>query len=114
MAKKHKILFVMLLACALIVPAVSVYANTVQVTVNIAAFAEIASVESQTSDLGGREYTITVRTNSSKGYDLYASADGKNWENVRSFNGFPRGEDLKSTVKTTNASSLEFKVAPRE
>ena len=114
MAKKLKILSAALMAGAVIVPVAYVHASNVEITVNVAAVAEIARVEEKPTDLGGKEYIVTVKTNSIKGYDLYASADGENWENVRVFSGYPKGDDLKSTVKTTGNSPLKFKVTPKQ
>jgi hypothetical protein len=82
MAKKLKILSAALMAGAVIVPVAYVHASNVEITVNVAAVAEIARVEEKPTDLGGKEYVVTVKTNSIKGYDLYASADGENWEVV--------------------------------
>ena len=114
MAKKLNLLKSAILAGAVAAPVAAVYANTVQVTVNIAAVAEITRVEEKATILGGKEYEVTIKTNSVNGYDLYASSDGENWENVREFAGLPEGDDLISTVKTTGDSDLKFKVVPRQ
>jgi hypothetical protein len=114
MAKKLNLLKTAIISGAILAPVAGVYASTVQVTVNIAAVAEITRVEEKTTDLGGKEYAVTIKTNSINGYDLYASSDGESWENVREFSGRPEGEDLTSTIKTTGESDLKFKVIPRQ
>lgn len=103
-----------IIAGAILAPVAGVYASSVEVTVTIGAVAEITSVEEKEASFGAKEYVVTVKTNSTKGYDLYASSNGDNWEIVRGFDGYPEGEDLKSTVKTTGNSDLKFKVVPRQ
>lgn len=114
MAKKLNLLKTAIISGAILAPVAGVYASGVQVTVNVAAVAEITRVEEKPTDLGGKEYAVTIQTNSINGYDLYASSDGENWENVRGFSGYPKGDDLTSTVKTTGNSDLKFKVIPRQ
>lgn len=114
MAKKLNLLKTAILGAVVAAPVAAVYANTVEITVRVAAVAEIAHVEEKATNLGGKEYEVTVKTNTIHGYDLYASSDGENWENVRAFSGRPEGKDLISTVKTTGDANLKFKVIPRQ
>ena len=114
MAKKLNLIKTAVVAGLIAAPVAGVYASSVQVTVSVAAVAEIARVEEKDTNLGGKEYEVVIKTNSVNGYDLYASSDGENWENVREFSGYPKGDDLKSTVKTTGDADLKFKVIPRQ
>lgn len=103
-----------IVAGALIVPVAGVYASSVQVTVNVAAVAEITSVEEREDSFGAKEYLVTIKTNTVHGYDLYASSDGETWEKVREFNGYPKDDDLKSSVKTIGNADLKFKVVAKQ
>lgn len=98
-------------AFALGVPAAATYASTVQVSVTVAAVADV-SVTSEEKD-GEILYTATVKTNSVKGYDLYISADGEDWGLIKSVDHYPTGDDLVAT-SVSNRPDLKFKVEPRQ
>jgi hypothetical protein len=109
MAKKQNFLKLALLSGALLIPVAGAYASSVQVTVNIAAVASIANVETEVDEYGITTYTATVATNSIHGYKLYASSNGEDWTLIKTFEGYPTGEDLKGTAKTTGGD-VKFKV----
>jgi hypothetical protein len=109
---KNKLILGILLAAFALVPAGVALANTVEISVTVAAVASIEKVETEVED-GAITYTATVRTNSIKGYKLYVSSNGEDWTLVKTVDHHPVGEDLKGSVKVTGGN-IEFKAVPIE
>ena len=112
MAKNKTALKALALAAALSVPVAGVaYANTVKISVSVAA---VASVEVKAEEKGDETlYTAYVSTNSTNGFDLYVSEDGEDWDVIKSIDHYP-SEEEKIVTSTSTKSDLKFKVEPRK
>lgn len=93
------------------VPVATVSANTVQVSVNIAPVASIdvaAEVDGENI-----KYTATVTTNSTNGFDVYASSvDSDDWTLIKTVEHYPSDEERIVTATSTD-KELKFSVIPR-
>ena len=102
----------LIIAAALSAPVAGVAcANTVKVSVSVAA---VASVDVKTETKGDETlYTAYVSTNSTNGFDLYVSEDGKDWDIIKSVDHYPSDEE-KVVTSTSTKADLRFKAEPRK
>lgn len=112
MARNKTALKALVLAGALMLPVAGVaYANTVKVSVSVAA---VASVDVETEERNGEIlYTAYVSTNSTNGFDLYVSENGEDWDVIKTVDHYPTDEE-KVVTSTSTKPDLKFKAEPRK
>ena len=111
MAKNKKHLIIPAILASVLVPIASVSASSVRVVVEVKPVAE-ATVTSETRD-NITTYSVSVLTNSYKGYDVLVSSDGgENYELFKSVDSSKKGAQIHTA--TSDNDNLKFKAVPHE